>query len=68
MQLMNITRKNSEHHDFDEWIVDTLERVTAYEHRGFSKFNAWEVACGIEGQRPVRSLNSSRMTKGEIWD
>jgi hypothetical protein len=68
MQLMNITRKNSEHHDFDEWIVDTLERVTAYEHRGFSKFNAWEVACGIEGQRPVRSLNSSRMTKGKIWD
>lgn len=68
MQLMNITRKDSEHQDIDEWIVDTLQRVTAYEHRGFSKFNAWEVACGVEGQRPVRSLNSSRMTKGRIWD
>ena len=68
MQLMNISQKDSEDHDFDEWIVDTLKRVTAYEHRGFSKFNAWEVACGIEGKRCVRSFNSPRMTKGRIWD
>ena len=65
---MNISHKNSEHHDFDEWIADTLKRVAAYEHRGFSKFNAWEVACGIECQQPVRSLNSPRMTKWKIWD
>ena len=63
MQLVNISHKDSEHQDFDEWIVDTLKRVAAYEHRGFSKFNAWEVACGIECQQPVRSLNSPRMTK-----
>ena len=68
MQLMNISHKNSEHHDFDEWIADTLKRVAAYEHRGFSKFNAWEVACGIKCQQPLGSLNSPRMTKGKIWD
>jgi hypothetical protein len=68
VQFMNISDKDSEHHDFDEWIVDTLKRVTAFEHRGFSKFNAWEVACGIEGKRCVRSFNSPRMTKGRIWD
>ena len=68
MPLINITHKDSEHHEIDEWIVDTLQRVTAYEHRGFSKFNAWEVACGIECQQPVRPLTSPRMTKGKTWD
>ena len=66
MQVMNITHEDSEHHDIDEWIVDTLQRVTAYEHRGFSEFNAWAVACNIESQRSVRSINSPRMTKGRI--
>jgi len=68
MQLVNFTHKDSEHHDIDEWIIDTLKRVTAYEHRGFSKFNAWEVASGIEGKRSVSSFNSPRMTKGKILD
>lgn len=58
MPLMNITHKDSEHHDIDEWIADTLKRVTAYEHKGFSKFNAWEVACNSEGKQSVRSLKS----------
>lgn len=68
MQLMNITHKDSEHHDIDEWIVDTLKRVTAYEYRGFSEFNAWEVACNSECKQSIRPLNSPRMTKGRIWD
>lgn len=68
MQLRNTIHKDSEHHDIDKWIVETLEQVIAYEHSGFSKINAWEIACSIEGERSSRTLNSPRMTQGKIWD
>jgi hypothetical protein len=68
MPLINLTHKDSEHHEIDEWIVDTLQRVTAYEYKGFSKFDAWEVACSAEGARPSTTVKSHQITEGRKWD